>query len=130
MPSLIIKKNNLVISNKTTIADNWFKRMIGLLSYRDLKEGESLWLLPGKHIHTIGMRFNIDVVFLDRSMKVLKTVNSVKPFRLCLANKNTTSVLELPSGTLENLKLNIGDRLVIMPGNGIDEEKIKISNYQ
>jgi len=121
MVSLISQKNNQVIVNNTTMAGSWIKRLIGLLTYSDLKPGEGLWLSQCQSIHTIGMRFSIDVLFLDQAMQVTKVAHNVKPFRVCWAGKPSVSVLELPAGTLKGLNLMIGDKLVAKPGRVTDE---------
>lgn len=67
-----------------TIRKAWsvLGRMKGLLGLKGLAKGDWLWLKPCGAIHTVGMRFTIDVVFLDRQLRVVKVVCGVKPWRL------------------------------------------------
>ena len=119
---LINKNNDELIANNVRLASSWSTRLIGLLSYSNLSEGEGLWIKPCKSIHTIGMRFNIDVIFLDRSLVIKKIINTVKPFRICRATKTSTSVVELPAGTLSTIKLVVGDKLIVLPKRVLNKD--------
>jgi len=80
-------------------ADTFRARAKGLLGSRYLDDGDALWLAPCRAVHTFGMRFAIDVVFLDARGKVLRVVPNLPPYRLacCLP---AASVLELAAGTM------------------------------
>lgn len=80
------------------VANTFWTRAIGLLTTSSLNDQAALWITPCASIHTIGMRYPIDVVFLDRSQKVLKIAHSVRPFGVSFAPKGTKSVLEMASG--------------------------------
>ena len=69
-------------------------------------------ITPCEGVHTIGMRFAIDILYLDRQYRVLKVRSRVKPWRLsfCLPAR---SVLELPSGVTEQSGTKVGDQLDI-----------------
>jgi hypothetical protein len=88
-------------------------RMRGLLGRRDLDEREGMWFPRCRMIHTVGMAFPIDVVYLDRRHEVRKVVEALRPGRLsaCLAAR---SVLELSSGACRRLGLKPGARLRIV----------------
>jgi uncharacterized membrane protein (UPF0127 family) len=64
-------------------------------------------------IHTLFMRFAIDVVFLDRDYVVIKVVENVRPWRFAGARR-AKAVLELPTGSAAR-RLRVGERLVIVP---------------
>ena len=82
---------------------------LGLLVRPPLLPGEALWLNPCGGIHTWGMRYPIDVVFLDADHIVLKVARAVKPWRLVFAPRGTRSVLELPAAN--HLEARPGDQL-------------------
>src|SRR5215207_4523882 len=63
------------------VADTRRTRMKGLLGRRSLEPGEGLLLQPAGSVHTAFMRFAIDVVFLDRDLRVLRVAASVRPWR-------------------------------------------------
>jgi hypothetical protein len=96
------------------VADRGPARTRGLLGRRSLGEGEGLWIVPCEAVHTFGMRFAIDLVFLDRRNVVRKVRSSVPPWRLsgCLRAR---SVLELAAGTLEKAPVRPGDTLHFSP---------------
>ena len=99
-----------VLAEAADVADTSKKRRTGLLKHEKLELGEGLWIAPCEAIHTFGMKFAIDVVYLDRKRKVLKTRGDMGRGKLsaCLW---ASSVLELPSGTLEATRTQKGDQL-------------------
>jgi hypothetical protein len=103
-------------TKKTTLADRCrfantvFKRMIGLLNRNSLGEGEGLLLDRCYGIHTIGMRFSIDVLFLDRDFRVMRAVAAVPPFRTSIV-KQAVYVLELPVGSIARTRTEAGDQI-------------------
>ena len=88
-------------------------RLRGLLGTRSLEAGDGLWLAPCNQVHMFGMRYAIDVVFLDDAMRVLRTVAALQPWRISPKVPAATSVLELPAGTLTRVPLEDGARLAI-----------------
>jgi hypothetical protein len=98
------------IADRIEIADRGPRRRKGLLGRAGLSEGEGLWIVPCEAVHTFGMQFPIDLVYLDRRQRVVKTRANVKPGRLsaCLT---AHSVVELPSGTLGKTLVTPGDML-------------------
>ncbi len=99
---------NCVINNvsKTTF---FFERMRGLLGTRELGD-RSLLIAPCSSVHTFAMHYAIDLVFIDKHWRVIKTVNSLKPWRMAAA-RNAAMVLELAAKRLQELPLNIGQQL-------------------
>jgi uncharacterized membrane protein (UPF0127 family) len=96
------------------VADRGPARTRGLLGRRSLGKGEGLWIVPCEAVHTFGMRFAIDLVYIDRRNVVRKVRNSVPPGRLsgCL---RAHSVLELAAGTLKSTPVRPGDTLHFSP---------------
>lgn len=86
-----------VICDHALIADRPLHRMRGLLGRRALPAGEGLLLHPTASVHTAFMRFPIDVVFLDRDLRVVKLVESLRPWRMASARR-ARSTLELATG--------------------------------
>jgi uncharacterized membrane protein (UPF0127 family) len=77
------------------------KRNKGLLGRESLLPGQGLWIVPCEAVHTFWMRFSIDLIYLDRKMRIKKLVSEVPPWRMsaCLS---AHSVVELPAGTIRN----------------------------
>jgi uncharacterized membrane protein (UPF0127 family) len=99
------------VGEKIELADSSLKRMVGLLGRRGLDAGAGLWIKPSSGVHTIGMAFAIDVVGLDRDLKVIKLWHRLVPYRLTSVSLKLRSVLELPSGTIAQHEIELGDRL-------------------
>ncbi len=113
-PNSLMRISNLtrevVLAHRVQVADNGAKRRKGLLGRDGLNAGEGLWIVPCESVHTFGMKFPIDLIYLDRSRKVKKVRSSVLPWRLsaCLS---AHSVVELASGTIHMTQTRTGDKL-------------------
>src|SRR5689334_6688612 len=86
-------------------------RARGLLGRRSLPPACALWLAPCRSIHTIGMRFPIDVVYLDRDSRVIAIRERVKPFRITWGGWRARGALELAAGEVERLHIVPGQLL-------------------
>lgn len=102
-----------VLASRAEVADCFRKRLVGLLGRRALDPGGALWLFPSKGIHTIGMRFAIDVVMLSRDATVVKVWAGVRPYSVVWPNLRTQSVLELPANAIAKSSTAAGDLLKI-----------------
>ena len=80
---------------------------------RRLEPDEGLWIRPCNGIHTFWMRFSIDVLFLDRELKVVKVIHSLSPFRISIPVPQAKSVIEVPAGTAKTFSIETGTRLRI-----------------
>ena len=80
------------------IADSALSRSRGLLGRRGLAPGTALLIRPSNSIHTMFMRFAIDVVYLDRDDIVVKVVRGMKPNRFSWGTLKAKTVIELASG--------------------------------
>ncbi|HEX7362916.1 MAG TPA: DUF192 domain-containing protein [Bryobacteraceae bacterium] len=101
-----------VLADSAEVADTSAKRQKGLLGRNHLPDGHALWIVPCESVHTFGMRFPIDIVYLDRKKRVRKVREAVPPWRLsmCLL---AHSVLELPAGAVAKTNTHPGDFLQI-----------------
>jgi hypothetical protein len=87
----------------------------GLLGRAGLEPGEGLWIVGSMGVHSFGMRFPIDVAYLDGDLRVLHVIAGLKPNRIGRVSLRTETVLELPAGTLAATETRKGDRLEISP---------------
>ena len=99
-----------VLATSIEVADHGAARRKGLLGRDGLPAGEGLWIIPCESVHTFGMRFPIDLVYLDRRRRVKKVRSAVPPWRLsaCLS---AHSVIELAAGTIRSTQTSPGDNL-------------------
>lgn len=100
------------VCEQAVVADRPLARMRGLLGRAELPPGEGLLLMPAPSIHTAFMRFEIDALFLDRELRVLRVAPRLGPWRAA-AKRRARSVLELASGEAERLGIQVGDQLAI-----------------
>ena len=112
LTSTIEDERGRVICERCTIADRALARLRGLLGRRALPPGEGLLLRPSPSVHTWFMRFPIDVVFLDRDLRVLDARAAVRPWRMA-GHRGARAVLELAAGESSRRGLRAGDRLML-----------------
>jgi uncharacterized membrane protein (UPF0127 family) len=113
--SVINQSKATAIGDKIAVADSSLTRFMGLMGKRSLAFGSGLWITPSSGIHTCWMRIPIDVVALDRSLRVLRICHAVRPWRISGLSLKTHSVLELPAGQILACGLEAGDLLKIVP---------------
>jgi uncharacterized protein len=92
------------------VADTFYTRLIGLLRARTLEYGDGLWIKPCNSIHSIGMRFKFDAIFLDKDLRVVHLVREMKPWRISKMVFSARSVLELPAGLISQTATVQGDQ--------------------
>lgn len=114
MPKKVAIKNNQgeILVKQCRLADRFFSRLIGLLGQKGLSAGTGLILLPCDMVHTLGMRFPIDVVFVDRNGLVLATRAGLKPNRIAPRVAGAYAVIELPAGDADRLGIASGQMLL------------------
>jgi len=93
--------------------NRFWERHLGLLVRPPLRPEEALWLDPCGSIHTGGMRYDLDVAFLDFEQRILAVRRGVRPWRVILAPAGTCSALEFPAGGAGGL--SAGRRLALEP---------------
>ena len=99
------------LARRVERADNYFKRLKGLMFRASLPPEHGLWIVPCADIHSCFMRFPFDAVFVDKHLNVLHRVESMKPWRISKIVKGGHAVLELPAGTIAQSRTEIGDQL-------------------
>jgi uncharacterized protein len=100
----------VLLGETVSVAGDSRSRRTGLLKHTGLHRGEGLWIVPCESVHTFGMKFAIDVVFLNRKKKVLKIRKDMTKRRIAICLW-AHSVLELPAGTLQETGTVPGDQL-------------------
>ena len=97
-----IKVNNLVIGSQIRVADSPISRMIGLMFKKEMNGFDGLLIKPCNSIHTFFCRYNLDILFIDKNMKIIKIIRNLKPWRMTWIYFKASQVLELNGGTLSN----------------------------
>ena len=110
---LLVTRTHIALASKAITASTVFARMMGLLNRQGLEDGEALILPRCQSIHTIGMRFPIDVAFVDREWRVVGLFAPLVPWRMVGPVWNAWSAVELPAGSLRRAGVVVGDRLQV-----------------
>jgi len=121
------KTRETFVATEATIADSYFPRLIGLLgkTKRWARHGKGLWIIPSRGVHTIGMLFPIDLIFLSKDKEVVHVEEYVRPFRISSVSLKATSVLELPPHAIYRSRTQVGDQLEIARlNNGYKQEAV------
>jgi uncharacterized protein len=123
------KTRETFVATDTSVADNYLRRLVGLLgkSRRWANNGSGLWIVPCKGVHTIGMMFPIDLIFLDKDHEVVYLEEHVRPFRISKVSLKSSSVLELPVHTIYRTGTRVGDRLEISKAGRVSHEPSPVS---
>jgi uncharacterized membrane protein (UPF0127 family) len=114
-----MKRGALFRGSECLVGEAWkttnaWDRMRGLLGRPELQGRQGLLIEPCAAVHTIGMRYSLDLVFLDRQLRVKKTVRKLRPWRWA-ACPGAHFTLELAPGALDAAALNVGDALEWRP---------------
>ena len=115
--------SGVIVAERLRAADTRWSRLKGLLGTRSLEPGDGLWLKPCRQVHMIGMRYAVDLAFLDDGNRVVHTIGGLAPGKLSPRVAGASSVLELPLGTLARTGLTVGNAVEIegdpvQPGRG------------
>lgn len=116
---LIAKVDNLTkgkcLCSRCRIATSWLARLKGLILVRSLSDDEGLLLVTAKGgVHTLFMRFPIDVAYINANLKVVAIKSELRSWHLWMPRvAGTLLALELPSGRLAETQTQIGDQLSI-----------------
>lgn len=102
------------LATSVEVASSGAKRSKGLLGRKGLAPGEALWIVPCEAVHTFGMQFSLDLVYLDRKHRIKKIKKNVPPWRIsaCLT---AHSVVELPAGSILDADAQPGDVVELLP---------------
>lgn len=93
------------------LANSYLSRLRGLLGKKQLSDSEGLLLKRCATVHTVGMRYPLDLVFMDKRGKVLKCQEGVKPFRTA-GVRGAYYTLELNQGMIRKQSITVDDRFV------------------
>lgn len=101
-----------ILGERILLADRWWSRARGLIG-TTLGEGEGLLIRPCRAVHMFGMKYSIDVAFLDAGSQVVATYIELRPGRITRFHRSAIAALELPAGKLAETRTRVGDRLTI-----------------
>lgn len=109
-----------VLGGRIRIADDFRSRTFGLLGTEPPAPGEGLLLIPCRGIHMLGMRYPLDILFLDSKGQVQGAHHSLRPGPRFRWSRHAASALELPAGTLRASGTRRGDLVVWTPADSME----------
>lgn len=98
-----------VLGTDVVLADTWWGRLRGFLARPRPAQGEGILLSPCGAVHTFGMRFDLDVIFLDAAGDILALEENMAPWRTSPRVAGSRYVLEVPAGTVQATGTAVGD---------------------
>jgi uncharacterized membrane protein (UPF0127 family) len=101
------------LSLGVTPADTTFTRLKGLIGKLQLRIDEGLWVVPSCGIHTMGVLFPLDLIYVDQNHRVVHVIEHFPRFRISPLKTQAASVLELPTHTIYSSQTQAGDQLLI-----------------
>jgi len=112
------------LATELLIARTHWSRFRGLMATdaSRFRPGQGLWIVPSHGVHTFAMRFPIDAVYLNQERIVIHLEQGLKPWRVAAVRVQAASVLELPIGTVNDTKTEVGDRVDILMERPLDTE--------
>ncbi|OEF99137.1 hypothetical protein BHF71_10055 [Vulcanibacillus modesticaldus] len=109
---IYIENKGLKISNMT-IANTFISRLKGWIGKKMLDDNEAIMLIPCSSIHTFGMKMTIDVMFLDKSNRIVYLIKEMNPNRISPIIPQAKKVIEMKSGLLNAYLIEMHDQVVI-----------------
>lgn len=111
---LVNARSDETIASDVHLALTRAERRQGLLGRDSLDLSAALVLSPCWSIHTMFMRFSIDVLFVDRDGRAVRIVRELAPWRIAVAPR-AHAAIELPAGSLRARDVRVGDELYLAP---------------
>ena len=112
--TILMARTQQPVATHAHMARSWWSRMRGLLGRRTLPSGEALMIPRCRSIHTCGMQFPIDAVFVDRALRVVALRRGLRPWRIVPPVWKAWGVVEVAVGSLDRLHLTVGDQLTLV----------------
>ena len=108
---VVNRTRGILLGDRVWTASTFLSRLVGLLGTTAIADGEGLWIVPCRGVHTMGMRYPIDVAFLDARGVVVGILEAFPPNRVGRVVRDARGALELRAGTLAATGTAPGDRL-------------------
>lgn len=103
-------KNNTIIAQNIQKADSFLKKLVGLLNRNNLSFDEGIILEKCNSIHSFGMKFDFDAIYLDNDNKVVRLIENIKPNRIMPIVFKAKKVLETSAGFIQKNNIQIDDQ--------------------
>ena len=115
--ALVNQRTDEALADRIELAVTRSDRRKGLLGREVFETSRELIIAPCFSIHTMFMRFDIDVLFVDEDGRVLKVVHEMTRWRIAV-DPTAHAVVEFAAGSLRERQINVGDRLYLLEPGG------------
>jgi len=107
------RTRQVVLAREVTRADTHWSRLRGLVGTpaSRFSEGQGLWLVPCRGIHTLAMSYPIDALYLDRHNVVVHLEQKLAPWRIAPVKISAATVLEVPARIVADTNTQVGDQI-------------------
>ena len=106
---IVNRTRNRVLGSRVGLADEWWLRARGFMGRPQPGPGEGLLLSPCRAVHMHGMKYPLDVIFVDRQGRVTATYPDLMPGRRTAWHGEARYALEVPAGTVGDTETREGD---------------------
>ena len=124
MPTQSLWINGEPIVPRVKLLDGFFQRGFGLMGRALIPDGHAVALRRCRALHTMGMRFALDVVFLDHEERIVRVVIGLRPWRVALGGPNAFTALEFPSDRISPARWIRGARVTWQDPVSISENRM------
>lgn len=102
-------------------ADTTLTRLKGLIGRLKLMGDDGLWVVPSRGVHTIGVTFALDLIYLDADSRVIHILESFPPFHVAPLIAQAASVLQLPTHSIYTSHTQVGDWMLVCMANDMEK---------
>lgn len=115
---ILNRTRDRVLGVRIGLADRWWQRARGFMGRPEPATGEGLLLSPCRAVHMLGMKYPLDVIFLDRYGRVAASYPELGPGRRTSWHAGARYALEVPAGTIRATETREGDLIAWLPADG------------
>lgn len=112
---IVNQTRGTLVGGDVRLVDSWMGRLRGYLGRPRPLKGQGILLFPCSSIHTFGMTFALDVIFLDEEGRVLEVLRGFAPWKRSPWVNGARYVLEVPVSTIEDTQTRVGDEMSWAP---------------
>lgn len=112
---IVNRTRGTLLGTRIHLADDFWGRFRGYLGRDKPRIGEGILLVPCNAVHSYGMSFPLDVIFLDSAGSVLEVIPEMEPWTRSSRVGGARYVLEVPPGTIRASGTSVGDALTWSP---------------
>ncbi|MEI6971271.1 MAG: DUF192 domain-containing protein [bacterium] len=111
--SAALEKDGVRLIDSIETATTFRSRLVGLIGRKSLPGGSAFLIPACGSVHTFFMRFDLDLVFIDCTGRVVKVARNISPFRLVFGGPRAATTIEMASGWLPADALHPGDIVTV-----------------